>query len=208
MNCPPNTALQRTPPASPVPPLSFRAFGAARILALVATGALGFANALLGGSPKRGPLRDVPPGWEYRPGGVIHYWSGSYADTRTGAQVEFQIGAPGDFADPCGDDDSWATKTHGVARGIAFCVTEISNIRAWTQRELWKHFPDYEPGNEKHDFGNALPPEGSSFFGITFLMKRETAVFRSVFCSPEELARILDLLTNEMRLDPRAVAGE
>jgi len=31
MNSSPNTALQRTSPASPVPPLSFQTFGAKRI---------------------------------------------------------------------------------------------------------------------------------------------------------------------------------
>jgi hypothetical protein len=148
-----------------------------------------------------GPLTNVPSGWSYRFGGNIHYWSGSYSDSQTGAKVEFQIADVASFNDLCAGG-SEVSVTMGYLEGVKFCAEEIGDARRWAISTLKGYYPDYVSGSKSwRSMQDDLPAMGSSIIGISFIVDDSVWSFTSTYCSAEERSRLLDLLMDKMRID-------
>ena len=147
------------------------------------------------------PLSDLPDGWVFKDIGHIHYWSGTYTDTVTGAVVEFSISGPEYFDSLC---QAYPGEDTVVARrfGLRVCEQEFLDAREWQIAQLVHFYPDFFVGNPKYrEMTEGLAPVDAGMLWITFMFEHSVWQFTATFCEPAERSRVLDLLLGKFRLN-------
>jgi hypothetical protein len=211
MNRPPNPRLQRTrlravgATARPLSRKPLDAHGKAKrrkhswvgVVGLLAVNALAGADVIT----QQEPLLSTPAGWEFKDIGHIHYWSGEYTDSLSGAVVEFHISSPSYFGSICQSDPDAESVMAEIA-GVPVCEQEFQDARSWGLARLKESLPQFPVGSPGYmDLVSQLPPEGSSMLWITFLPPGAVWQFDATFCTLYQRSRILELLVERVHLN-------
>lgn len=140
------------------------------------------------------PLANLPFGWSCRTLGDVHYVSGECTDVVSDLRMEFLVGSPQDFHEPC-RAEPFAETTQGSLAGVPFCETYIESA---VSHSIAAHL-SYDPSSDvalSDWFGEA----DRSAYRVDFWTFDTRWSFIAYVSSECERARIRDLLLAQLRI--------
>jgi len=195
----PNTRVQRTrsSPSAPRSPLTRHPLGAlmVRSLLLLIPWCVS-APALAQDVWARGPLLDLPEGWQCGAVPAIHYWQGDCWDRVSGAVVQFGV-CDIDWGGEVCEAEPGLELTEGVMHGERFCAEEALDAHAWWLDKFARDLPEIHIDESDDN----IPPPGTSEFHVYFVTHGSVWGFHSQFCTPAQRSRALALITEKARID-------
>jgi hypothetical protein len=144
----------------------------------------------------RGPLVDLPDGWECGAVPAIHYWQGDCWDKVSGAVVRFGVSDIDWGGDVCASEPGLES-TEGFSFGTRFCAEEVLDARSWWIEKFAREMPELQ----LDDNDDNIPPAGTSEFNIYFVSHGSVWGFHSQFCTPAQRSRALSLIVAKARID-------
>jgi hypothetical protein len=144
----------------------------------------------------RGPLVDLPAGWECGAVPAIHYWQGDCWDTESGAVVRFGV-SDIDWGGEICSAEPGKESTEGFVHGARFCAEEFLDARSWWLDKFHRELPEVNLSEDD----SVIPLAGISELNIYFVSHGLVWGFHSQFCTPAQRGRALDLVVGRPRVD-------
>ncbi len=140
------------------------------------------------------PLLDAPAGWEFKDIGHLHYWSGEYHDTTSGAVVELLASSPERFESIC-QDYIGVDSVVATIDGMQVCEQHFQDARAWTLNRLKNDLKEFPVSEATYlDLLGQLPQEGAEMMWVTFMPHGSVWQFTSSYCTQAQRTRVFELL--------------